>query len=109
MKKSLRPIGVVLLILLISPAFQAEITDKHIRFIEYPDFPEAHSTWGSIGYSKIHQKVFVGVTNHRDKVGLFEYDIAKDKIRLAGFVPQLAHLRDYQWQGKVYSQIVEGP
>lgn len=53
----------------------AEITDKHIRFVDYPDFPDAHSTWGSIGYSTKHNKVFIGVTNHRDRVGLFEYDV----------------------------------
>src|SRR3990172_9377006 len=88
---------------------QAEVTRKNIRYVEYPDFPEAHSTWGSIGYSRKHDKVFIGVTNHRDKVGLFEYDIASQKMRRCGFLPDLANLRDYQWQGKVHSQIVEGP
>jgi hypothetical protein len=87
----------------------ADITKKYLRFVDYPGFPEAHSTWGSIGYSATHRKVFIGVTNHADRVGLFEYDIAKDKMRLCGFVPELANLRGYQWQGKVHSQIVEGP
>jgi hypothetical protein len=87
----------------------AEITGRNIRFVEYPDFPEAHSTWGSIGYSSKYKKVFVGVTNHRDRVGLFEYNTTSEKMRLCGFIPQLANLRDYQWQGKVHSQIVEGP
>ncbi len=87
----------------------AQITPVNIRFVEYPDFPEAHSTWGSIGYSTRHKRVFVGVTNHRDRVGLFEYDVNSEKMRLCGFVPQLANLREYQWQGKVHSQIVEGP
>jgi len=87
----------------------AEITARNIRFLDYPDFPEAHSTWGSIGYSSKHKKVFIGVTNHRDRVGLFEYNTASEKMRLCGFIPQLANLRDYQWQGKVHSQIVEGP
>ncbi len=86
-----------------------EITEKHLRFIEYPNFPEAHSTWGSIGYSSVHKKVFIGVTNHRDRVGLFEFDPATNLMRLCGFIPTLARLRDYQWQGKVHSQIVEGP
>ena len=90
-------------------AAAAEIGDKNIRFVEYPGFPEAHSTWGSIGYSSRTNRVFIGVTNHRDRVGLFEYDIAAAKMSLCGFVPELAHLRDYQWQGKVHSQIVEGP
>jgi hypothetical protein len=87
----------------------AQITEKNIRFVNYPDFPDAHSTWGSIGYSSVHNKVFIGVTNHRDKVGLFEYDVQSGIMRLCGFVPELAHLRDYQWQGKIHSQIVEGP
>lgn len=87
----------------------AEISEKNIQFVPYPDFPEAHSTWGSIGYSSATNKVFVGVTNHADRVGLFEYDVAAGHMRLCGFVPDLANLRDYQWQGKVHSQIVEGP
>jgi len=91
------------------PATAPAITQDNLRFIEYPDFPEAHSTWGSIGYSTKHRKVFIGVTNHRDRVGLFEYDVATEKMRLCGFLPELAHLRAYQWQGKIHSQIVEGP
>ena len=87
----------------------AEITSKNLRYVDYPDYPEAHSTWGSIGYSSKFHRVFIGVTNHKDKVGLFEYDVAKVKMRLLGFIPQLANLRDWQWQGKVHSQIVEGP
>ncbi len=87
----------------------AEITKKNIRFVEYPSFPDAHSTWGSIGYSKTHGKVFIGVTNHRDKVGLFEYDVIRDRIRLCGFLPELANLRNFQWQGKIHSKITEGP
>jgi len=87
----------------------AQISDKNLRFVKYPDFPEAHSTWGSIGYSKKHKKIFIGVTNHRDKVGLFEYDVNTEKIRLCGFLPGLTNLREYQWQGKIHSQIVEGP
>jgi hypothetical protein len=87
----------------------AEISDKNIRFVDYPDFPDAHSTWGSIGYNTKHNKVFIGVTNHRDRVGLFEYDVTSSRMRLCGFIPDLANLRDYQWQGKIHSQIVEGP
>jgi hypothetical protein len=85
------------------------ITRDNVRFVEYPDFPDAHSTWGSIGYSTVHRKVFVGVTNHRDRVGLFEYDTATGQMRLGGFVPELVNLRSFQWQGKIHSQIVEGP
>ncbi len=87
----------------------AEITRKNIRFEEYPDFPDAHSSWGSIGYSKTHKKVYIGVTNHRDKVGFFEYDIKRRKMRLHGFLPELSNLREFQWQGKMHSQVVEGP
>jgi hypothetical protein len=52
--------------------------------------------------------VYAGVTNHRDKVGLFEYDVPSDNMRLVGFLPALAHLRDWQWQGKIHTQILEG-
>lgn len=52
------------------------ISEQNIRFINYPDFPEAHSTWGSIGYNPANNNVYVGVTNHADKVGFYEYDPA---------------------------------
>ena len=87
----------------------AGITGKNLLFVNYPDFPEAHSTWGSIGYSEKYHKVFIGVTNHRDKVGLFEHDVETEKMRLLGFVQDFANLREYQWQGKIHSKLVEGP
>lgn len=99
----------VLVMLSWAGASGAEITRRNIRYVDYPDFPEAHSTWGSIGYSTRFDRVYIGVTNHRDKVGLFEYDVPKQKIRLVGFLPSLVNLRDWQWQGKVHSQMVEGP
>jgi hypothetical protein len=86
-----------------------EITARNVRFVEYPGFPNAHSSWGSIGFSQKHQKVFVGVTNHRDRIGLFEYDLKSGVMGLCGFIADLAHLREYQWQAKIHSQIVEGP
>lgn len=86
-----------------------EVTEKNLRFLNYPGFPEAHSTWGSIGFSSTHNKVYIGVTNHRDRQGLFEYDVASKSMRLCGFVGDLAHLRDFEWQGKIHTQIVEGP
>lgn len=82
---------------------------KNIRFLSYPDFPEADSSWGSIGFSFRHNKVYVGVTNHHDRQGLFEYDVAFRKLRLCGFIAEMAHLRPFQWQGKIHTQIVEGP
>lgn len=87
----------------------SQITVSNLRSVEYPDFPEGHSSWGSIGFSQKHQKVFVGVTNHRDRVGLFEYDVKSEKMRLCGFIADLANLRNFQWQAKIHSQIVEGP
>ena len=104
--------GVFLSLLLLAVGYYpagAEITRKNIRFVEYPDFPDAHSSWGSIGYSSSYRKVYIGVTNHRDKVGLFEYDIESGKIMLCGFLPDLSNLRDFQWQGKMHSQVIEGP
>jgi hypothetical protein len=86
-----------------------ELSQDNIRFVEYPDFPEAHSTWGSIGFSSRHNKVFIGVTNHKDRIGLYEYDVPSKDIELKGFIDDLVHLRAFQWQGKIHSQIVEGP
>ena len=86
-----------------------EFTEKNVRFVDYPGFPEAHSTWGSIGYSSTHNKVYIGVTNHRDRQGLFEYDVLSKTMRLCGFIGDLGHLRGFEWQGKIHTQIVEGP
>jgi len=86
----------------------AEITERNIRYVEYPGFPEAHSTWRSIGYSSTMRKVYVAVTDHRGKIGFYEYDVAVGVMRLNGFIHELAHLRPWQWQGKVHSEIIEG-
>lgn len=82
---------------------------KNIQFLEYPDFPQADSSWGSIGFSSRYNKVYIGVTNHRDRQGLFEYDVAQKKLRLCGFIAEMGHLRPFEWQGKIHTQIVEGP
>ena len=84
----LLPFVLALTAFLVPPA-GAEITPKNIRFVEYPDFPDAHSSWGSIGFSRMHRKVFVGVTNHRDRVGLYEYDPTLRRMRLCGFIADL--------------------
>lgn len=83
--------------------------EKHLLFLDYPGFPEAHSSWGSIGYSTRYDKVFVGVTNHRDKIGLYEYGVKARELKLLGFVADMANLRTEQWQGKIHSYLVEGP
>lgn len=93
-------------------AFQqnpSTIKEENFEFIAYPDFPEAHSTWGSIGYNPANNNVYVGVTNHADNVGLYEYNPIARKIELHGFIRDLGHLRPFQWQGKIHSKIVPGP
>jgi hypothetical protein len=90
-------------------AQESAITDKHVQFIQYPEFPEAHSTWGSIGYNEASNTVHIGVTNHRDNVGLYTYDPAKNNMKQDGFIRELSNLRDYQWQGKIHSKIVASP
>ena len=82
------------------------ISKKSIQFIDYPDFPSANSTWGSIGYNPATNCVYIGVTNHKNKIGLYEYNTKSDKIELKGFINEMAHLRDYQWQGKIHTKIV---
>lgn len=88
---------------------QTATPDGKLQFIAYPDFPDANSTWGSIGYNPADSSVYVGVTNHKDKVGLYEYKTNSDQMQLKGFVQHLGFLRDFQWQGKVHSKIVGGP
>ncbi|HUQ65370.1 MAG TPA: hypothetical protein VM101_04415 [Flavitalea sp.] len=91
---------------------QTDVTgtpDNKIQYIPYPDFPDANSTWGSIGYNPADKSVYVGVTNHKDKVGLYVYNTGNNTMKLNGFVQNLGYLRDYQWQGKVHSKIVGGP
>ncbi|MFK5974437.1 MAG: hypothetical protein QM485_14290 [Flavobacteriaceae bacterium] len=86
-----------------------KITEKNITFIDYPDFPDAHSTWGSIGYNAVHNTVYIGVTNHKDNIGLYEYDVARNEMYKKGFIKDLALLRPFQWQGKIHSKMVTGP
>jgi len=85
-----------------------EITKKNITFIEYPDFPGRVSTWGSIGYNAKYNTVFIGVTNHHDRVGFYEYNPALKEMKLKGFINDLGYLRPYQWQAKIHSKIVFG-
>lgn len=87
----------------------ATITDRNIKFVDYPGFPEQHSTWNSIGYSPTHDKVFIGVSDHVETTALYEYDVASRQMINRGFIADLANLRDFQWQGKVHSKFVEGP
>ncbi len=99
----------LLTVLACGPGAAATITEKNVAFLNYPDFPDAHSSWGSIGYSSVHKKVVIGVCNHRDRLGLYEYDVRTKKLSLRGFVDELANLRDFQWQGKIHSKIAEDP
>jgi len=84
------------------------VSRANLAFISYPDFPEGQSTWDDIGFSRKFNKVVVGVTNHADKVVLFDYDVATRKMRNNGAIGDLGHLRPYQWQGKIHSKIAEG-
>jgi hypothetical protein len=88
---------------------QSKTNKSNISFIDYTGFPEGQSTWDDIGYSSKYNKVVVGVTNHRDKVALFDYDITSGKMTNNGLINDLGHLRDFQWQAKIHSKIIEGP
>lgn len=90
-------------------AQKSAITGKNVVFIEYPDFPDAHSTWGSIGYNAASNTVHIGVTNHANNIGLYTFDPAKNVMKLNGFIRDMANLRPYQWQGKIHSKIVAAP
>jgi len=81
------------------------ITKNNIQFIEYPDFPEANSTWGDIAYNPVTDAVYIGVTNHKNKIGFYEYPVLEKKMILKGFVADMVHLRDFQWQGKIHSKL----
>lgn len=110
----IKPLLLVLLLVAFAVKKQAhaQVTstpDNKIQFIPYPDFPEANSTWGSIGYNPADKNVYVGVTNHKDKVGLFAYNTINNTMKLHGFVQNLGYLRDFQWQGKIHSKIMGGP
>jgi len=88
---------------------QVSTTDQHLAFINYPGFPEGHSTWDDIGYSVRNNKILVGVTNHLDKVALYEYDVTTLKMNKQGLISDLGHLRPFQWQAKIHSKFAEGP
>lgn len=82
------------------------ISEKNIKFIEYPGFSGAHSTWDDIGYNPKYNTVYIGVTNHVDSVGIYEYNISKNEMKLKGFIGDLANLRAFQWQGKIHSKFI---
>ena len=87
-------------------AFSQHFTEKNYEFIEYKGFKNAHSTWGSVGFNPVNNCVYIGVTNHRDSVALFEYNPKKEDMKLLGFLQDLSYLRDFQWQAKMHSKIV---
>ncbi|WP_460639823.1 hypothetical protein [Larkinella harenae] len=94
---------------LVFPAMaQPKINKDHIAFIPYGGFPDAHSTWDDIGYSNRFGKVVVGVTNHVDKIMLYDYDVTTGKMTNHGSLADRGHLRPFQWQGKIHSKIIEG-
>ncbi|WP_185716107.1 hypothetical protein [Larkinella knui] len=91
------------------PASAQQKNNKdNIAFIKYTGFPDAHSTWDDIGYSKQAGKVVVGVTNHVDKVMLYAYDVTTGKMTNHGSLADRGHLRPFQWQAKIHSKITEG-
>ncbi len=107
--KKIREIIFVIVISIL--AFQSGICQnsklpKEITFVAYPDFPDAHSTWGDIGYNPVNNAVYIGVTNHRDKVGWYTYYIDCQEMQLEDFIGDMAHLRSFQWQGKIHTKIV---
>ena len=109
---SLTPLLVTVLVLLSFTKVKCQpdpITSDHIQFIDYPDFSAANSTWGDIGYNPVHDAVYVGVTNHTDKIGFYEYAVSKAEMKLKGFIDEMAHLRNFQWQGKIHTKITFDP
>ena len=90
-------------------AQKSPVAEKNIAFIEYPDFPEAHSTWGSIGYNPVSNTVHIGVTNHANHIGLYTFAPEQNAMKLNGFIRDMANLRPFQWQGKIHSKIVAAP
>ncbi len=110
-------LGLVLFVLLFVPGIsvrveaqekEKEISKRNIAFIEYPEFSEAHSTWGSIGYNPKQNTVIIGVTNHHDKVGFYEYNPLGRDMKLKGFINNMGYLRPFQWQAKIHSKIIFG-
>ena len=85
------------------------VTEKNIRFLDYPGFSGGSSTWGSIGYDPKYNTVYVGVTNHIDSLGLYGYNVSKNNMQLKGFVRDLTNLRSFQWQGKIHSKFIADP
>jgi len=104
--------NIILVILFCLAAYsgsaQDSVSAKNIRFIDYYGFPEGSSAWDDIGYNPKDNTVYVGITDHRDKVALYIYDASKDSIKLKGFISDLAKLRPYQWQAKIHTKFVAG-
>lgn len=107
--KSLALLIICLSVVILAANAQTRITEKNIRFIDYYGFPEGSSAWDDIGYNPSDNTVYVGITDHRDKVALYVYHPSIDSVKLKGFVSDLGRLRPFQWQAKIHSKIVAAP
>ncbi|MBL8029623.1 MAG: hypothetical protein JNL74_24630 [Fibrobacteres bacterium] len=94
-------------ILLYISSYAESDYSKLLKHVEYPEMVKPHSSWGSIGYSEKTDKVIIGVCDHESVIGLFEWDCKKEKMSLRSYVHKGANLQEWQWQGKIHSQIVE--
>jgi len=96
--------------LAVSSASLFPFSEKNFKKVMFPGFPSQHSSWESIGYSKKHHRVVIGVSEHHDSVAIFVYDVAKDKMELGNWVMNGGNLlRPYQWQGKIHSPMIDNP
>ena len=83
------------------------ITRQNFIYADYPDMKNPHSSWGGLCYVPSLNKVVVSVTDHISQVGIFEWDCATKTMMRRTWMTEGAHLRDYEWQGKIHSQMVE--
>lgn len=85
-----------------------DLGPENFKFVDYPGFPEQHSTWGSIGYSEKFDRVVIGVTDHFDTVYIYSYDPVSGVMEKGPEITRDGHLLGpYQWQGKIHSQMIE--
>ncbi|MEW6041835.1 MAG: hypothetical protein AB1633_09960 [Elusimicrobiota bacterium] len=75
-----------------------------------------NTIWNSVGYAKyrdnngkLHEFIYLGVSNHANRIAIYEYSINEDKMRCLGLVNELLHLSDWNWQAKIHTYFVQNP
>ncbi|MFH1761034.1 MAG: hypothetical protein ABIA63_08025, partial [bacterium] len=92
---------------------------RYIPMVDYNGneaFPDQSDLWKSTGYAEYTDKsgvlqefIYLGVTNHANRLAIYEYSINNNRISLIGELSRLLNLSMNNWQGKIHSYFIQNP